>query len=911
MLKTLKMKMASDVADALPHSTDFLRISGGGGVQSNVIPTLPLIFIVLAAFAGLLALNPLPVQADDECGTAAIDSSTEWTAHEVTCDENDDLTYATNSVANPSLDAVVHYIVPSGATGLKVTLKKGITLDGHPSGAGTFFNDGLKIDTGSLTALAKGVWVVSEAKTESGSAAGINVKAKAAIPVRIDVLSGLHENSGGAGVLVEAKQGDVTINFAGTVTESIDGNYNPVHEGIQVFRSGSARGNTVITVKTGTKFVARDVFSGPDIEGQGFYRGVHVVDEHAPTSSDSSTIQVVTEKDTLMGTEKLPLISNGIDIWIKYTRPTNAKKDVTITHNGKIYSENNGILVEHGGGDSGVPSNNNGGKGTATVTIGEDGLVKTTDNEKFGIFLSTPDTVSAGGIRQQSVTVHGTVYGGNNAGAIRLQGGGTVTVGPTAKLIPEDAGDSYKTVKVTSPDGTAGLKNLIIRFDRHWQNFPNIDNGVNGKAKTGLQYRNSADGEYAALSTGTKVADETVTGLPCGLYNDCVSTESITAKVTDPDSTTGVFSVNFESKFGLTRAAPTADGTAAARELSQRGRVYAGLPAVLWDITNAITGSYVPVPAPVGDVRVAQSGTMTPTELRASAQRGGWGRIEGGRSERRLQRKLTSGDLSYKLSYGSFAAGVDLPTEQGLVYRVGLHRQQAKAQITDGGTVEVAGTGAGVGIAQSLGDGLTVHGWLTATQFKDIEIMSSETKNSITIDETSKGTGYTLSLGLSKQLAFGGMTLTQRGDLMWSSVSMKDFIVSYTTQMKSSIPGQMPTAKEEQETIAIQKESGLIGRYGVMLEGEYEDASGTCCRLFGSLDLEHNFHNKHRATVSGTGFSPQPTMLESKPTSMRLGFGGSKSWNNGESEISGAVYHSTAGRGNSTLSGSIAVSVRF
>ncbi len=33
MLKILKMKRSGEVADALPHSADFLRISGGGGAK--------------------------------------------------------------------------------------------------------------------------------------------------------------------------------------------------------------------------------------------------------------------------------------------------------------------------------------------------------------------------------------------------------------------------------------------------------------------------------------------------------------------------------------------------------------------------------------------------------------------------------------------------------------------------------------------------------------------------------------------------------------------------------------------------------------------------------------------------------------------------------------------------------------
>ncbi len=873
-----------------------------------------------AVFVGLLLLLPSPAQSQNKaCGEPTTLTSGDWRAPEVTCDTNlkNALTTAEINALDDVGDSVVGYLVPSGTSGLKVTVER-INIDGTPPisrFSDAWLSYGIAVRANHNA--SKGIWIVSRGNIHAGHNA-IWVKSEADVPVRIDVLAGaLRSNRQNFGAVKyignDGSKGDVTINFAGHVNAragivSLFTQPNPIR-GIEVYRSGALGGDITITMKKGGK-----------IDGK-ISEGVYIHDEYAPAPTEDgedkgdSQIRVTTEMGSSIGTASGPVNSHGMFVWVQYNRATAAQKDVTITHGGEIYSKAEVIKV--------VSANSNGGKGTATVTIEKDGVVQAinpANRGKFGIFLETPDRITAGDTstrRKQSVTVHGKVLGEQNGGAFYLKWGGTIHLGPDAVLRPAVIGNDYRTVVVDTPDGNANFRNLRIEIDRNWRDIVNISNGgTNGKTKTEIVYRNEEGGEWMTLADGTvvdtKVLEQKV---PCGFYNDCQMTETITAKLT-PYSR-NYFSVLFSGSLSEERTVP-----AGVREPSKRGRTYEVLPSVLWDLTGSIDTYQPEISADggaAGATQVAQSGTMAVMDDGGSVDYRGWGRFDGSSSERRLDKSLAA-DLSYQLSHRGFAAGVDVSTDNGWVYRVGLHRRQSKARVTDGGQVEALGTGGGVGIARALGAGLSVHGWLGGTQFDDIEIMSTEMVggNSIEIDQKTKGTSYTVGLGLAQRRTFGGLALTQRGDLMWSSVSMKDFKASYTAAVTSSISSTgapqntPPEPMNVVDTVVMKKDSGLTGRYGVMLEGEYKDASGACCRLFGSLDLEHDFHAKRQVTISSTGVSVADiARSEVKPTSMRLGFGGSKSWNGGESAISGAVYHTTAGGGNSMLSGNIAVSFRF
>ncbi len=879
-----------------PQMTDGRKQSveklGGGHSLSQLISA--------GAFATLLTLTSSPARAANECGAIPATGS----PPAVVCEASDKTAADTftndqTGVFGNYRAAVILYEIhkdKENRSGFKITLNEDIEVLGFQPPGVLVYPSNFGLNVLATRSATDGIVIDSSADITDHVHSAIRVSTDASaegnvtVPITINVLKGVlsSRSSGTTGVIHipdDGNHGDITVNFAGTIrTTPRLAKSAPSGSGIQVYRRYPQGGDVEVTLQEGSRI------------GSALSYGVYIHAEWPETAA--SEIKVTANKGAIIGTAEVPMNENGIHVFVDKNAQAAAKK-VTITNAGVIHAAGNGIYVTY------TTESNHGG-GEVSVTIAEGGQVLA---GKDGVYLKTK-TMQAdedGSRRAQTVTVNGEVRSGAGKAAIHLFGGGTITLGEKGQLVPDTEDAASRSVKVTSPDTITGNKpNLLVRLDRNFKGIKNIENT---KTTTAFQYKTTADGTYTDLpfDTPLPLPDASLSSLPCGFYNDCTGTEEVTAKL--EDHANGVFSLKFTSKLKEL----TAPITTTPRPASKRGRVYEALPSVLWDLTGAFTDGYVP-PVSTDPVRVAQSGSMAVTGLGAMAERNGWGQMEGGSSERRL-RQSTAADLSYRLSHSGFAAGVDLSGEQGVVYRVGLHRRQAKARITDGGSVEVAGTGAGVGIARALGAGLSVYGSLDATRFDDIEIVSSEMVNdkSIDINPKSKGTGYALSLGVSKRMEFGGMALTQRGDLRWSSVSMKEFTAAYDAAVKSSTTGQTRT-ESATETVTMKKDSGLTGRYGVMLEGEYEHASGTCCRLFGSLDLEHDFHGKRRVTIAGTvadqAFS-NTVLSEVKPTSMRLGFGGSKSWNGGESAISGAVYHTTAGRGNSMLSGRIAVSFRF
>ena len=357
---------------------------------------------------------------------------------------------------------------------------------------------------------------------------------------------------------------------------------------------------------------------------------------------------------------------------------------------------------------------------------------------------------------------------------------------------------------------------------------------------------------------------------------------------------------SFKSKSGL--AAPVAGKQ---RTPSKRGKVYEAVPSVVWDMAGAMD-AYMPSAMSGGTAsasnppQLAQNGTMAVADPGMLTDRRTWGSIEAGSGERRLRNSMT-GTQSYDLSYSGFAAGVDLPSGDGMMFRVGLHHRQGKADLTNGSRVKVSGTGVGVGMARQMSGDLVLDGWAGVTKFDDIEVKSSEMVGTqpVKVNEETEGTGYAIGMGISQRVDGDKLSLTQRGGLTWSSISVDDY---------AAIDGE---SEPNQDKVSMGTSSGVTARYGVLFEKVAGEASADCCKLFGSLDIEHNFSAEHSVKVTNGDLTPTTIKSEAKPTKMRLGFGGSTSWNSGRSAFSGAVYHTTSGGGDKTTSGQIALSVRF
>ncbi len=895
-----------------------------------------------AVFTALLILTPLPASADNECG-----DPTTGAPPTVVCDASD-------SLAPDRSDDAIRYEVVDGSNGLHLTVEEGVLVRGR-------YTTGLRVDAKGVLTEKNGkvgkVVITSSGNYEGNFPAGILVdvrrqgeESKADVPVTLNIPKGVFTmgwgaNEGVVKISATHSKSDFEINFNG----QIQGAHADII-GVEVYERHKSGGYTHVTLQGGARILGA-IGSGVKIESR---------DAVETFDGDDGKITLDIEAGAEIGAGDAPVKKDGVFVLIDNPEKT-ALHAVNLTHAGQLYATGHGIWVDHRWEDGSLGTKPGmsredredmfdifaGGKrGNVVVTVAEGGLVAAgVDSDgsepKDGIFISThqyndgknpgdsdyglmahaikspttfDDSVTEdkklidkreaiAGMYHQRVIVDGEVRGGKNGAAVHLMGGGTITLGAKGKLVPHADGTTSRSVKVSEPaNDPQGVQNLLILLNGNFRGIQKIES-VTDRTKL-FRYRKLGGGTtYTDLMDGDKIS-LTLENVPSGFYNDWKGQVELTADITEPVN--NVFSLNFERELtGLT--APATE-----RQVARRGNVYQSLPSVLWDLSDGMD-RYVPASPDASVEPNGEAMQFSADGAGAGGGNAGWVRVEGGSGDRRLKKSLGEA-VSYRLSSTGFAVGADLPGDGGLTYRAGLHHRQGRAKVTGGGQVKASGLGAGFGVSKRQANGWVLDGWLGVTQYDDIQVQSSETiagqATPFTVNAKTKGTSYALGVGAATELVLGNATVTQRGSLTWTSVSMKDFKTAYMHRSDSDEAGntfnEMTTALEE--TIAMKDGSGLQGGYGVRVDTRY--GAGDCCGLFGSLDLMHDFNAKRSVSVS-SDLSSETVSTETRPTSIRLGFGGSKSWNEGRSTLSGAIYHTTAGRGNSSLSGGVALAFRF
>ncbi len=883
-----------------------------------------------------MILTPRPASAANECED---DPSTAPTGNPptVTCSDSDKANFKTSGN-----DGIL-YTVAHGSNGLKLTVEEDVHVSANITRglrveAKGVLTDGSKVEitsSGDYTVNVSGIHV----EIQEGGGSNPAVPVTLNVPKGVFRIRGVAPNTdnpnspsyGAVKINSRNNKSDFTINFNGRVEST-----NEKVIGVEVYDDNPFGGNSRVTLQSGAR-----------ITGVGIGARIHIKDPGGVDVAYDKLVSLKTEAGAGIGAEGAPVKKDGLVVLIDNPR-TKTKHNVDLKHAGQLYATGHGIWVDHRWkdynlekNDDGTPKRSEWGGGQSqkvAVTVEEGGLVVAGDG-KHGIFISTHDyddgtrdkktfsltpltinkpklfdasdaedkklidmKAAIAGMYHQQVIVNGEVRGGKNGAAVHLMGGGTIRLDAKGRLVPHKEGTTSRSVKVSKAEMPADkATDLLILLNGNFRGIQKIESD---KAKTKFRYKLDGETTYKELMDGTTKIPLTLVSVPSGFYNDWEGQVDLTPDITEPVD--GVFSLNFVSQLtGLT--APTGQ-----RQLARRGNVYQALPSVLWDLSGGMD-RYVPA---VPNASVEPNGeTMQFSADGAGGGNAGWVRVEGGSGDRRLKKSLGEA-VSYRLSSTGFAVGADLPGDDGLTYRAGLHHRQGRAKVTGGGQVEASGIGAGFGVAKRQANGWVLDGWLGVTQYDDIKVKSSETiagsATPFTVNSKTKGTSYALGVGAATELVLGNATVTQRGSLTWTSVSMKDFKTAYMHQSNSDKGGKntlnaaMTTAVEE--TVAMKDGSGLRGGYGVRIDTQY--GAGDCCGLFGSLDLMHDFNAKRNVSVS-SDMRTDTVGTESKPTSMRLGFGGSRSWNEGRSTLSGAIYHTTAGSGNSSLSGGVALAFRF
>ena len=669
------------------------------------------------------------------------------------------------------------------------------------------------------------------------------------------------QNSGDAAVLVDANgsansagASDITLTNNGRIYVKTDNNGS----GMSVWRDSTgdtvmannglvyAPGHGIIAVHTGTGDVSV-THNGTIIADR------YGINAYGDTASGKGSIRVETGEGSSITSG-----NGGMNINLKTEGDTG---DITVIHRGMIHrgpvkglsTFRDGIFASIRGGSSAtgtVGARDAKGTGTITVTAAEGSGIAAA---RHGI------RVWHHGSGKYAVTVRGRVTGGdadgdgNKYAGVYIQtrtptgdspaeltdgGGGTITVGPRGYV----GAQSKVAVKV---DGKSGKATVVLERDAKGL-VGHIDGEMLGTMA--FETRDVSTGKRTDLSAGDTV-NRRVGRKP--LYTEVRA--GTLGKVTGGHRFTDT---------GETRML-----------YDSRARLYEALPSVL----SGLNGH-------------------TPGDARVSAPRGGngvWLRLERSDGDRTAESATSSTGLrglalSWEHRRSGLAAGIDLPFgDGGMVLGLSAWHRKGRATVAHGGTAEATGTGLGVTLGHRGADGLYVEGRLSHTRFGDIDLVSSGAEGRIV--SGLKGSGLAAGVEVGRSMPVGGVTLTPRGGLSWSSVKADTFD-------DAGEPGVGGIGR-----VTVGRAESLVGRLGARAG----TVGGGAGRLFASLDVEREFTPRRDVTASGTTLATRV-----RPTRVRLGLGGTLALGAGGS-LSAEAFHVMAGGGDTDLGGGIGLDFRF
>ena len=275
---------------------------------------------------------------------------------------------------------------------------------------------------------------------------------------------------------------------------------------------------------------------------------------------------------------------------------------------------------------------------------------------------------------------------------------------------------------------------------------------------------------------------------------------------------------------------------------------------------------------------------------RTSAARdgnGGWARVEAAGGDWQAKTATTATPLAYDHRSSAVRAGVDFHAGESARVGVSVHALGGRAEMSDVGEVELDGVGGGLSAIWWAGD-LYVDAQATVTLY-DVDV------ESYTHGKMSKkdvyGAGYGLGVDVGRRMGVGGMMVTPRAGVEWSKVELDDFL-------------DMEPAGGPRASVSVEEADSVKGRVGVMMETEVGSGE-TWGRLFASLDVEREFSDETEVKVGG-----ELLKTEVRPTALRLGLGG-------EFAVDEAVVvrvtggYRASGSGTSGYGGGLELQVRF
>ena len=459
---------------------------------------------------------------------------------------------------------------------------------------------------------------------------------------------------------------------------------------------------------------------------------------------------------------------------------------------------------------------------------------------------------------------------GGTAGRVLFDQGGTVTVGTTGSLmgievdgrteaIRNAAGDLMVSVagRVGGDIEVAGARSVVR---------------VDGTVEGGIQFRR---GGMVTVGPDGKVEGEVSSD-----EGELVAVVVLKPEETEDRAWERAFPGDVVEKGGkptlLTQpkeGGPTyprgmVPEEADAPVYEARWRVYEALPSVVLGL-NGLPGFRERMAAP------------------RSAQ-GGWARVEALRGKWKAEASTSGKESGVGLEHRHRRHGIQVGLAGALgeeaLLGVSLHHRRGSAEVSEGGDLELSGTGAGVSGT-----------WVREEVYVDVQAAMTGYEADLTssrrgvLKKDVSGHGHALGVEAGRRLALerlpAGVVLTPRAGLVHSRVSVDAFSDAMDSR------------------VTVDGARSLKGRVGVDAEVTLGGAPGS--RVFASVEVEHEFSTDRKVRVSG-----RELRSEADATWLRLGLDGAHTWEDGRYTLQGGMGYATSG-GSYEFGGGLSLMVQF
>ncbi len=271
-----------------------------------------------------------------------------------------------------------------------------------------------------------------------------------------------------------------------------------------------------------------------------------------------------------------------------------------------------------------------------------------------------------------------------------------------------------------------------------------------------------------------------------------------------------------------------------------------------------------------------------------SAKGAGWARVEAFRGKWQADASTSQEKEGVALKYRHRRHGLQVGWATALgeeaLLGASLHHRRGSAKVSERGDIKLHGTGVGVSGT-----------WMREAVYVDLQAEVTEYEADLSasrlgvLKEDVSGYGHALGVEAGRRVHVeqlpAGLVLTPRAGLVHSKVSMGDFTDAAGLR------------------VSMEDARSLKGRVGV--DAEMKLAGRPHDRVFGSLEVEHEFSNDNKVMVSGTELKS-----ESAATWLRLGLNGVHSWDDGRYTVQGGVSYGTSGDSHE-VGGGLSLNVRF